>query len=325
MKALAKAFDEIAMRSSIQSLPTLILQSAVIFSDGTRLLPDAAYGILVPDAIRGITIPQIVWYCATRTWNLTLRALAASQLRIENHDGFNGPGMIDHGIPCDQFDMDRQLMAGLTEPFKLLKSLSLRICDRVFETDDEGGNRLTVYPAEAANEENFVGISKLIKVCPRLASLDLRYHHRYLRKVEVLQDFPFDKILQYVAELNQLPKLQALSLYGLTTSGEVLLDLITRTAPVSLSLKHVRLRHGTFDPIFAYCRSDEANVEAMYLQNLCECGIQTVQFKESQAPFNQTWGKLVESAAGKGRGQAAALACRIKFLYFLVARKKLSI
>lgn len=283
---LVEAFNEIAKRSTNGRLESLTLRMAVACSDGTRLLPvevnDNPDRVKVLIAPRGTTIPKNVWSCAAETWKLMLRALAASELRVENINAFNEADMHRCSIPCDH--IGTKYGPGLAESVKSLKSLSLSICDRVFHVAEDSRGRAvtfevdssdsedttTDYHAQAAEEENFVGIAKLIELCPRLEDLNLHYFHMYNKKLNVLTEFRSERILQHVVELDKLPRLTGCTLRGLSARGDDLLDLIARTRPERLSLQTIQLCQGRFAPIIEYCGSDEAGMKALLLDTLYE-------------------------------------------------------
>ncbi|KAI5460961.1 hypothetical protein BGZ63DRAFT_358404 [Mariannaea sp. PMI_226] len=273
---LVEAFNEIAKRSTDGCLKSLTLRLAVIRND----TPERVVSI----APRGTTIPKSVWSCATETWNTTLRALAASHLRVESINGFNEADMVRCSIPCDWLGVDYCYGLGLAESLKPLKSLSLSISDKIFnlkkesniafsvgeDSDDSEYGSTRDYRAEAAEEENFTGIAKLLRLCPHLEYLDLHYFHMYNRKINVHTEFDSERILRNVVELDKLPRLMECKLRGITANGEDLLRFLTRTRPCHLSLETIHLSRGTFGPIIEYCRSEEADMKELLLDSLYE-------------------------------------------------------
>ncbi|KAF5559834.1 f-box domain-containing protein [Fusarium napiforme] len=75
--------------------------------------------------------------------------------------------------------------------------------------------------------------------------------------------FPNWKILQYVSELPNLPKLNRLTLRFQLTKASIVLNLLRRTRPGGLFIGPMWLDPGRFKPIFEFCCSPESNMQKL--------------------------------------------------------------
>lgn len=240
-----------------------------------------------PAELKGRTIPKRVWSCTVETWQLTLRGLAESQLRVEKLNAFNGECMQRCSIPCDRLGIAPHLYPGLKVSFKALQFLSVSICDRVFkfgndayESDGESNyfsrqaeeeerpDPTRNSQAEAIEENNFSGVSELIDLCPNITHLELHYFHMFNRILNVMTEFPSEKTLKRVLELKNLPRLIGCTLRGVTACEKDLLNFILRTKPSDLSLQTIRLIQGNFSSIIEHCTTGGANIKTLLFDNL---------------------------------------------------------
>ncbi|EXK29301.1 hypothetical protein FOMG_14458 [Fusarium oxysporum f. sp. melonis 26406] len=75
--------------------------------------------------------------------------------------------------------------------------------------------------------------------------------------------FPNWKILQYVSELPNLPRLNRLALRFQLMKESIVLNLLKRTRPGGLFLGTMWLDPGKFKPIFEFCSSLESNMQKL--------------------------------------------------------------
>ncbi|KAK2877147.1 hypothetical protein FQN49_001391 [Arthroderma sp. PD_2] len=280
---LTEAFDEIAQCKDNGCLESLTLRVAIVYQDGTRLLPVDTRGRW--------GMPKRVWACAVETWQVTLRALTASQLRIKRLNVFNDADMQLCSLPCDRLNTVDLQDAGLAKSLAAVKSLSLSISDRIFDDDkdmyepgeeDEYYDKLETeseeetlrdFHAEAGDDNNFVGVAKLVKLCTQMEDLEFHYYRVFNRYINVAKDFRSERILQCVVELENLPRLRQVKLRGIQATERDLLNFIKRTDPSDLSLETIKLEKGTFASIIHYCTSNShANLHALQLDTLYERG-----------------------------------------------------
>jgi hypothetical protein len=124
--------------------------------------------------------------------------------------------------------------------------------------------------AEAADEINFIGLAKILKLCSQLEELEL---HQYWIGTGLLTpaDMHYERLFRLAAEMDVLPHLKRIELRGSDVREEDLLAFIQRTGVRKLSMYNVHLS-GTFRSIFNYCTSKAASMEELYFHVLSEPG-----------------------------------------------------
>ncbi|KAF3482091.1 uncharacterized protein GIQ15_04850 [Arthroderma uncinatum] len=275
---LTEVFNKIAEYNGDGCLESLTLRVILVHKDGTRQLPADA------SKFPWEYIPKRIWACAVYTWKVALRALAASRLRIKRLNAFNDANMQQCSIPCDRLTTVDLQDIGLAESLASLKSLSLSICDRIFDLDkdipeydknyDYGSiseaksEELRDFQAEADEENNFDGVANLVNLCGRIEDFEL--HHYHNRKERLTVKFHAERILQCLVELEQLPRLRKSKLRGISATGTDLLNYIIRTDPSDLTLERIKLQKGEFSPNIDHCTSDQAHLHTLLLDTLYE-------------------------------------------------------
>ncbi|KAH8662730.1 F-box domain protein [Ilyonectria robusta] len=270
---LSQAFNGLAKYSKNGSLPSLTLRVAIVRNDKERILP--------VDARPWPPMRKSVWQCTIYTFDTALRALAASKLRIESLNVFNDPDMERCSLACEQLNIIDWNDSGLAESFASLRSLSISISTRVFrfhkdiqeDEHDEGQpprKDAAEVQAEAGDESNFVGLSRLLPLCNRLENFEVHYLQVPTGYSNLIDRFCCEKILQRVVELDRLPILKRCRLRGISAREVDLLDFVKRTRVCELSLESMILRTGTFRPIIDHCTSETANMTKLYFDTLYE-------------------------------------------------------
>ncbi|KAI8663418.1 hypothetical protein NCS57_00942600 [Fusarium keratoplasticum] len=250
---LTQTYNGLAKHHSVDSLLSLSLELRVVKND----LPNN-----VLRATTHLAKSRTVWQCAIDVFDQSLRALAASTLKLKHLNIFNGPNMENCSLPSEQLSMINWSDPGLADSLSTLTSLSVNISTPIFlckTLRDPSGDGLvgrSLGGIEAAQEErNFGGLAKVLAACPRLEDLDLRYHRI------ITQPLYHDwEVLQRVAGLQTLPVLNRLSISGFTAKSPDLLNILERTKPRELCLGPIALETGTFHSIFDYCSSRGANI-----------------------------------------------------------------
>jgi hypothetical protein len=113
---------------------------------------------------------------------------------------------------------------------------------------------------------NHAGLTSLFQLLPQLESLEMRYFRRFRQPL----DSCYERHLQYILKLDNLPSLVQCKLRGFYVRQVDLLAFIKRTRVRELSLERVCLASGTFGPIFEYCTSSAAPITKLYLNVLFE-------------------------------------------------------
>ncbi|KAM5469139.1 hypothetical protein MauCBS54593_004491 [Microsporum audouinii] len=273
---LAELFNEIAKHNDNNHLELLTLRVINVYKDGSRHLPS--------EGGNQMEMPCRIWFCAVYMWQVVLQALATSHLRIEKLNLFNDETMKHCSLPCDRLYAVELQDPKVAESFSALKSLSLSLCSRVFniykdmaEPDEsylcaapawkESIQR--DYNAEANDEVNFIGVAKLIGFCSQLEDFELHFFHISNKFINSL-DFQTERILQYVVEMENLPRLKRVMLRGIGAREADLLEFIKRTEPSDLSLENIRLAEGHFASIINYCTSNQPRLHSLRFESLYE-------------------------------------------------------
>ncbi|EGD95869.1 hypothetical protein TESG_03333 [Trichophyton tonsurans CBS 112818] len=268
---LTQAFDTIAERQENHRLESLTLRVVIVHLDGARQLP----------AFNKCTrwyICRRVWVSAVDTWQVALQALAASKLRIEKLTVFNDGSMELCSLPCNMLITVDLEDSRLVESLANLKSLSLSVCDRIFDPNRdivEPGQKYEPssprdFEAEAEDETNFTGVAKFIKLCSKLEELHFHYCRVFNPAFNVHTGFHPAGILQRMAELESLPKLTKCTMRGIFATETDLLAFIKRTDASDLTLEHIILVKGTFRAIIDHCVGDHGPRQALLLDFLHE-------------------------------------------------------
>ncbi|KAK5119633.1 hypothetical protein LTR85_007462 [Meristemomyces frigidus] len=209
-RLLTQAFSGLAAGSKTGKLNTLLLEVAVVQSDTEARLPPAA----VPSGNW-----RCVWRAAASTFDVAWRALVASRLPIQSLNVFNGPQLHRCSLGSNHLGSIDWRDPGVAESRANMKSLSISLSNRTVEmyednteqenesvkeygeSEDSGQRDMEDMRAEAEAECNFSGLANLLRVCPRLDSLEVHYftlRNRPLTDVEAHHE----RLLQSVVELD---------------------------------------------------------------------------------------------------------------------------
>ncbi|KAJ3460618.1 hypothetical protein MRS44_011485 [Fusarium solani] len=260
---LTQAYNGLAKPHSVDGLLSLSLELRINNNLPNNVLRAATH----------LAQSRTAWQCAIELFDQSLRALAASNLKLKHLNIFNGPNMEECSLPSEQLNMINWSDPGLADSLSTLTSLSVNICTRVLfknlrDPSDDGlvGRGLGIIEAAQWQEErNFDGLAKVLAACPRLEDLDLRY-----RKIATRVPYHDWEVLQRVARLQTLPVLNRLSISGFTANSPDLLNILERTKPRELSLGPITLETGTFHSIFDYCSSRGANMSKASFERLVQ-------------------------------------------------------
>ncbi|KAH7169854.1 uncharacterized protein B0J16DRAFT_312542 [Fusarium flagelliforme] len=270
---LSQAFNGLVKYSKNRSLRLLTLRVAIVRNSEETILP--------ADAGPLVSLQKSMWLCTMYTFDTALYALAASNLRIDSLNIFNQPDMQRPSLACDQINAIDWNDSGFSKSFATLRSLSISLSTRIFtlcraiHENKHGVGRsskkdVAEVQAEAEDENDFVGLSRLLRLCNQLGNLEIDYF-RNLRGYSDLADyFYYERILQRVVELDRLPILKRCKLSGISAEETDLLEFIQRTRVRELSLEKVILCTGTYRSIFDYCTSRVASMTKIHFDTLYE-------------------------------------------------------
>ncbi|KAF5018299.1 hypothetical protein F66182_9724 [Fusarium sp. NRRL 66182] len=216
------------------------------------------------------------WECTNDTFFLALQALTASRLPVQSLNMFNDTDMKLFGLASDQLDTIDWDSPDVVHVFSSLKTLSANISTPVFafrQTKGQNGNpdwlgRVTEWTgpqvrAEAEKESNFDSLARLVQKCPRLEDFEYRWLGIPLPGLPDLKGFTFPgwKILHYLSQASNLPKLKRCTFRHQITRDSDVLEFIKRTKPTELFMGPMWLDLGKFKPILDYCTTEEASME----------------------------------------------------------------
>lgn len=247
-----------------------------------------------------------LWEHVSRVQALTLEAIARSGLLLNRLDLFRDA----HRCYPPSADVTRQIEDLQDKSFNLgaagIRSLALGVSTKVI-TDPavteaararaNGDNRSFLqeicgseggflgrdsHPPNAAHDDNFRGISQLLKFFPDLTTMDL---HLYCTIGDGMGQYA--NILTLIAQDVHLSQLEVCSIAGFPATEEALLQFLQKhTAIKDLTLREIHLQSGSWDPIFAFLSEEMPQLERLHLSNLF--GVHEVNGK-TQLNLCPTW------------------------------------
>lgn len=198
------------------------------------------------------------WDATARTFHITMRAIAESGLQLDRLTIFWCD--VDCSLACSELDKVNWESPALLECIANLKSLSLRLSNPREEP-------LLKTSAEAVDEENLAGLTRLLRHCTSLESLELRYY-------KLASPFPSTasaKHLEQIADTVKLPLLKTLKLHGLVAREQALYSLLkSATVLEQLELNNVVLCQGTPKRFLDYCSRKQGTIRHLYLCDVFE-------------------------------------------------------
>ncbi|KAM0722501.1 hypothetical protein Q7P37_001942 [Cladosporium fusiforme] len=212
---------------------------------------------------------KLIWASADNASHTLFASLAASNLPIRSLNLFNSDRMLRSSLSCNDLDGVDFASGRLRSSLGHLAELSCRISD---ESTDQGSDEETDEETaeetveNAARVSNFDGFRSLLQACSGIQKLDLaRFFREYTNAANS------QRILRALGE-SGLPCLRDLTLYGFrSTEAEMLEMLQSFGTLLRLSLRHIRLNHGSFKRVLDYCTM-EAAMEELELDTLWEPG-----------------------------------------------------
>jgi hypothetical protein len=285
---LSEAFRNILANGKNGKLLSLSLEVVVYREDAEQRLPPVAGGGW-----------RLIWKSTADTFHTAFRSLAASSLPIEKLNIFNDRRLQRCSLAWNELGSIDITDAGLITSLASLKSLSVSFSDRIIyisnidaersydpaEYIDEDASKesrdFLDMEVEAADEINFIGLAKLLRISHQLEVLEV---HQYCLRSGWRGgvDLHLDWFLQRAAELERLPNLKRLELRGLLVREQDLLTFIQRTGVKNLTMYDVFMFSGTFRSVFDYCASDAGDMEQLYFNRLVEGELHKSVFFDGQ-------------------------------------------
>lgn len=264
---LSKAFNALTASKKSREFISLSLEVEVV-QDKLRLLPAAVTG-------EGW---KCVWRRAAWTFHITVDALAASRLPLEQLNVFNSHQSQSCSLACEELSRAVFQDQGLATSFASLKSLSISLSDRIIEnlpafdfSQPVKEKDIREAESKATAKSNFVGVATFLELACSLDSLEIHFYwlntaHFYLRNPYT----PNEHLLKQAAKSKNLPKLKQCKLRGIYISDKDLLAFIQHTATRRLFLQNVAITSGKFRPVFDYCTGKATGLEELHFDYLLE-------------------------------------------------------
>ena len=272
------------------------------YSDGRAKIPGKGYKDSYTDTLRRW---RPIWQCAATTCQTVLSALETSRLSTERLQLFNDFDLQRCSLACSAL----QTILDVVKPVLVLGTLT----------------HLSLSISDAEDSAKLSGLRKVLEMCPRLEDLDLHQFSlgfKNLPETKLLsrraisderdpRDFSpsaqdnLTGLFRNAAEAHPMPgRLSHVRLDGFDTTGEDLLRFVRRAAPQHITLSHIRLAAGSFQPLFDYFTTpSSANIVVdLELRDLRE-GELSVIFDESdtQSLQREDGGVLLHPIAYQAR------------------------
>ncbi|RDW93372.1 F-box domain protein [Aspergillus mulundensis] len=274
---LAEAFTNLMVPNHDErpGLRSLTLEVVVYRLDAEQRLPPADGGSWT-----------LIWQAAAATFHTAMRALAASQMPLQELDVYSHLSRCS--LACTELSAVDIESNGLTASLASLRSLSISFSDRIVDMrkhhfDITGDSADDVDWGDPAQDEersddeieaelldtsNFTGLARFLHRCTALEDLELHVFKLITSGLDNLY-VRRDAYLHSILAINTpFPYLRRLTLRGVRARGPDLLAFIKALPIRELRMVNVKLLVGTFAPIFDYCVSHEAALERLYLDDL---------------------------------------------------------
>lgn len=268
---LSQIFGELSRSIPGGVLPSLILRVVIVRGDERNLPVDASSS--------HAPLSKAVWRCNNDTFDVALRALAISNLKIKSLNIFHDPDMRRYSLSCEQLSRTNWNDPGLASSLASLTNLSINISTPVIESDfgvsqDIGATRINPSRSrtrpQPEREGDFAGLANLLPLCCRLEEFDMIFLALEHKPSYYYRRFRAEKIFERLVQLDQLPSLKRLRLDGVIVRDTDLLDFIIRSQPSELFLENIHLQPGAFRSIFEYCTRDMAAISRLHFHGLYE-------------------------------------------------------
>lgn len=203
-----------------------------------------------------------VWQVASRVYLLTMMALAASGLPVEQMSIYGGqwgcsiltPTMFHDSLPSD--------IADLGIVFANLRKISLSISS-LHPSMNQGFFGLEKY----TRADSIAAPARLLRLAPQLEELDL---HLFRLTQELDSEKMFAAVAKAVAR--HFSQLRKCLLRGLWVSAKSLKQFIHHSPRLEqLELRQIELTRGTWRTVFEECARPASKVGILTLQRLTEC------------------------------------------------------
>jgi hypothetical protein len=295
VRLLSQIFRNLAANSATGKLRSLSLAVTVYRQDSQREITPLAGGSW-----------RLIWQTAAETFRIVLAALQESKLEVSRLKIFSDPQLQKCSLESHELARIDYNSEGLIKALGALNALSVSVSERIIDlnplaaqlsddpadevdwSDDEPDEDINEVVAKAQDENNFVGLANLLRVCHALKSLHI---HQYLIDFHNFSSNtrnPNERLFQRIVELDRLPELEVCSLRGVFVREIDLLAFLKRVRLRRLSMENVVMVSGTYRSIFDFCTDEASVLSFLYLDELM---IQNdlIYFTGAGEPRFQTW------------------------------------
>ncbi|GIZ41031.1 hypothetical protein CKM354_000434800 [Cercospora kikuchii] len=249
---------------------------------------------------------KLIWKEAARTLETTLYALSQSRLPLEEMDVFSevprcavARDDVSRAVPGQEGD-EEEIVEGLRTSFESLKAFSISISHRNIDEREEDRERMEdgadpmttflqareaatprdieVLRAEAADEQNFEGLARLLQLCEKsVERLDL--HQCRLQRSSLHQrDMCDERLLQRILEIAKLERLEGARLRGMFVKADDLRKFLGQSKILrQVVLQEMHVTEGDWKGILQDLTAEKgstgrADVDCILLDDLFERG-----------------------------------------------------
>ncbi|KAI2619291.1 hypothetical protein GGR54DRAFT_138410 [Hypoxylon sp. NC1633] len=261
VRLLTKAFTNLKRHSSNGMLASLFLRVTARSNDSNDGTP-------APD-----TPPphREIWATALRTFRVTVAALHASQLPIDEHLDIFG-GVLGCSLAYDAILPLTRLF--ITTPvLSWLKKLSMSLSSPYIDSQEGTPDVAIDVPHRSSQRLDVVlalqDILELSSIMPNLESLDVHWYK--------VRNYRFTELVNAGTHLRSnghanFAHLKACTLRGAYISESDLLDFVKIIHPAALTMTDIHLASGTYASMFEYLTSSDTSVRSYHLDDLHEGG-----------------------------------------------------
>ncbi|KAI1441251.1 hypothetical protein F5Y02DRAFT_400283 [Annulohypoxylon stygium] len=251
---LARAFSNLKQRSPKGRLTSLSLRVDVRNRDSTSESDSPS-------------LRESIWATALRTFNVTIAALHASQLPVDEHlDIYGGVSRCslpyDALLPLTQRFTSMPVFSSLK---KLTVSLSSPFINPEESTSDSAINTPEQFSQTVHGKLALRGLLDMSSIMPKLESLDVHWYNIIAYDTSTA---PLDSSVEL--SHSNFACLEICRLRGVYIFESDLLEFVKAVHPSALTMSDIRLTSGTYSSIFEYMALLDTPITYYHLDDLRE-------------------------------------------------------
>ncbi|XDG01015.1 hypothetical protein ABKA04_000630 [Annulohypoxylon sp. FPYF3050] len=254
IRLLAEAFSNLKQRSPKGRLASLCLRVSVRNRDSTSESDSPS-------------LRESIWATALRTFNVTMTALHASQLPVDEHlDIYDG--VLRCSLPYDALLPLTQRFTSMPV-FSSLKKLTVSLSSPFINPEENISDPAISIPGQSIQTFHgklaLRGLLDMSSIMPQLESLDVHWYNIVACDTSVAQ-------LNPAVELgySNFACLKTCRLRGVYIFESDLLEFVKAIHPSALTMSDIRLTSGTYSSIFEYMALPNTPITYYHLDDLRE-------------------------------------------------------